>query len=120
MRDTALEMLADHRIELAGFPPAAKEVRFAPPRRWSFDRAWRFERVALELEGGVWSGGRHVRGKGYESDCEKYSVAAALGWKVIRCTRRMVEDGTMVELLGMVLRGPDATEITVEEDHDER
>jgi hypothetical protein len=36
-----------------------------------------------EVEGGVWTCGRHVRGRGYEGDCEKYSEAALRGWCVL-------------------------------------
>jgi hypothetical protein len=42
--------------------------------------------VALEVEGGAWSGGRHTRGAGFLGDMEKYNAAAILGWCVLRCT----------------------------------
>ena len=29
-------------------------------------------------------GGRHNRGAGYAKDLEKYSMAAALGWRILR------------------------------------
>jgi hypothetical protein len=76
-----------------------QRYRFAPPRRWRFDYAWPAQRIALEIEGGAWIGGRHVRGRGYESDCEKYSTAAADGWCVIRATPRMIQDGRALALL---------------------
>lgn len=61
-----------------------REYRFAPPRRWRFDVAFVRAKVAVELEGGVWSRGRHTRPKGYRADCEKYNAAQLLGWKVLR------------------------------------
>jgi very-short-patch-repair endonuclease len=67
-----------------GLPEPVAEYRFAAPRRWRFDFAWPDRRVALEVEGGAFSQGRHVRGKGYKADCEKYSEAAALGWRLLR------------------------------------
>ena len=67
------------------------EYPFAKPRRFRFDFAFPIERVAVELEGGVWSGGRHTRGAGYESDCEKYNLASLLGWRVLRFTSSMLE-----------------------------
>jgi very-short-patch-repair endonuclease len=80
-----------------------REYRFMPPRRFRFDFAFPDSKVALELEGGTWIGGRHNRGQGYENDCEKYSEAAIRGWKVIRATGRMVKDGTAIELLKRAL-----------------
>jgi very-short-patch-repair endonuclease len=60
------------------------EYRFAHPRRWRFDIAIPNERIAIELEGGVFTGGRHTRGTGYLNDMEKYNAATALGWRVLR------------------------------------
>jgi hypothetical protein len=64
--------------------PPFREVAFSPSRRWRFDFAWPDVMVALEIEGGVWSGGRHARGPGFIADCEKYNASAALGWVVQR------------------------------------
>ncbi len=61
-----------------------REYRFAPPRKWRFDFAWPNLRVAVELEGGVWTGGRHATGAGLVSDMDKYNAAASLGWLVLR------------------------------------
>lgn len=68
----------------SGLPPPIAEYRFDAPRRWRFDWAWPECRVALEVEGGVWSGGRHTRGGGFLGDMEKYNRAAELGWRVFR------------------------------------
>lgn len=91
------------QIAAAGLPGPVAEYRFAPPRRWAFDLCWPHRRVALEVEGGTWSGGRHVRGRGYERDCEKYSEAAILGWAVLRVTTAMVRDGRALALLERAL-----------------
>lgn len=61
-------------------------------RRWRFDFAWPAKKVAVEIEGGVFSGGRHTRGYGYQSDCEKYNAATMLGWKLIRLTSKMIDE----------------------------
>lgn len=50
------------------------------------------ERVAVECDGGTYSGGRHTRGDGYRRDAEKLNAAAALGWRVFRVTADMLRD----------------------------
>lgn len=75
------------------------EYRFTRPRRWRFDYAWPDKKIAFEIEGGTWTRSRHTTGSGYEADCEKYSVAAILGWCVVRATTTMVKDGRALQLL---------------------
>ena len=70
----------------AGLPEPEPEYRFAHPRRWRFDFAWPAHLIALEVEGGVWTNGRHTRGSGFVGDMAKYNHAAILGWKVLRVT----------------------------------
>jgi very-short-patch-repair endonuclease len=76
-----------------------REHRFHPTRKWRFDFAVLpiEKKIAVEVEGGVWSGGRHTRGSGYIGDMEKYNEAALMGWKVLRypasqITTRVVAD----------------------------
>jgi very-short-patch-repair endonuclease len=80
-------------LRAAGLPEPFREYRFAPPRRWRFDFAWPAAMLAVEVEGGAWIYGRHVRGRGFEADCEKYNAATLLGWRVLRFTPVMVENG---------------------------
>lgn len=61
------------------------EYRFHPIRKWRFDYAWVDKKVALEVEGGAFSGGRHTTGAGFRADIDKYNSATVLGWTVVRC-----------------------------------
>ena len=63
-----------------------KEHEFHPTRKWRFDYACLEHKIAIEVEGGVWSGGRHTRGKGFLGDIEKYNEATSMGWRIIRVT----------------------------------
>lgn len=67
-----------------------REVYLVPGRRWRADLAWPAHRVAVELQGGLYVGGHHVRGQEYERDCEKMLYAAAEGWRVIPLTWGML------------------------------
>ena len=83
----------------AGLAEPVPEFRFAPPRKWRFDWCWPEKKVALEIEGGIWTRGRHTRGSGFMKDLEKYSEAAILGWTVIRVTPEMMNNGKALEIL---------------------
>lgn len=63
-----------------------KEYKFHPTRRWRFDYAIPDHKIALEVEGGVWTGGRHTSPKGFLGDIEKYNTATLMGWRVFRTT----------------------------------
>jgi very-short-patch-repair endonuclease len=61
-----------------------EEHRFHPVRKWRIDFANLENKVGIEIEGGVWSGGRHTRGAGYSKDAEKYNEAIFEGWTIFR------------------------------------
>ncbi|MGL5912790.1 MAG: hypothetical protein ACRCZB_01395 [Bacteroidales bacterium] len=63
-----------------------KEHIFHPTRKWRFDYAIPELKIALEVEGGVWTGGRHTRPQGFLGDIEKYNAGALLGWRIFRTT----------------------------------
>lgn len=78
-----------------------REVTFCE-RKWRFDFAQVETKVAVEIEGGVWSGGRHTRGKGYIEDCTKYNRASVLGWTVFRLTPDMITRDKVQEIINFV------------------
>lgn len=63
-----------------------KELKFHSQRRWRFDYAIPEYKIAIEVEGGVWTQGRHTRPQGFLGDVEKYNTATAMGWRLLRCT----------------------------------
>lgn len=87
--------------QIAGWGMPVAEHRFHPTRRWRFDYAWVQHKLALEIEGGIWVGGRHNRATGFVKDVEKYNEAAVLGWRVLRLTPAQVQQ---VEPLVALLR----------------
>ena len=103
---TNLERMAWTLIQGEGLPEPEVEFRFHRGRKWRFDFAWPDHRLALEIEGGTWTGGAHVRGKHFEADCEKYAEAAMLNWRVIRCTTDQINIEQMIRWLRAALTWP--------------
>jgi len=90
---SALEEKLAFILYADGLPPFEQEHRFHPTRKWRFDFAWPEYKVAVEVEGGIWSQGRHTRGLGFQKDCTKYNEAAVDGWIVIRVTAKHIDSG---------------------------
>lgn len=88
-----LEELLALALRATNLPAAKREYRFHPVRRWRFDFAWPAHKAAVEVEGGVWTSGRHTRGSGFVADCDKYNTAVLMGWRVLRVPGpRIAED----------------------------
>ena len=81
-----------------------REVSFVPGRRFRWDFAFCEEKLAIEIQGGTWSGGRHTRGGGYEQDCIKAQLAALAGWAVLPFTGSQVVRGEAVDVIERALR----------------
>lgn len=87
-----------------GLPEPVLEYQFHPERRWRFDFSWEkrdvfgwdeaqevevrttiHTKLALEVQGGIWSQGRHTRGAALLKEWEKLNQAAVLGWRILYC-----------------------------------
>ena len=88
-----LEINLKFQLKCNGIEAPKTEYRFHPTRRWRFDFAWPDIMLAVECEGGNWTGGRHTTGTGFEADCEKYNEAVLAGWSVLRFTGDQVKSG---------------------------
>lgn len=59
------------------------ELVFHPTRQWRFDIAWTAQKIAIEIDGGIHTGGAHTRGQGIANDQEKRNAAVIMGWRVL-------------------------------------
>jgi len=85
-------------------PELAKEYRFHTARRWRFDYYHEPTRTAIELEGGLYSAGRHTRAAGYLGDIDKYNAAAMQGITVLRLGTGQVDAAHVAEIAAYVWR----------------
>lgn len=97
-----------------------RQYRFHPTRKWAFDFMLNpyypsqesMDKFAdempcyvrdcatlIDIQGGTWSEGAHVRGKGYQNDIDKMNAATALGWDVFWFTSDDVESGKAIRFL---------------------
>ena len=74
-----------------------QEFEFHPKRKWRADFHLVGKKILVEVEGAIWSGGRHTRGKGYLGDMEKYNAATMMGFQVIRFSTDQVKSGHAIQ-----------------------
>lgn len=74
-----------------------QEFKFHPERKWKADFHLVGKKILVEVEGGIWSSGRHTRGKGYIGDMEKYNAATMMGFQVIRFSTDQVKSGHAIQ-----------------------
>ena len=83
-----------------------REYKFHPERKWRFDFMLNddcFYLLALEINGGNWAGGRHVRPASLIKEYEKLNEATVLGWRVLLVTPEDVTSGRALELVRRAL-----------------
>ena len=63
---------------------AQKEYKFHTQRRWRIDYCFVEQKLAIEIEGGIWIKGRHTRASGFMKDIEKYNEIILAGYDLLR------------------------------------
>ena len=89
-----------------GGPVLEREYKFSAARRWRLDYFCEGNgaRIGIEIHGGVWTQGRHVRGKGFLSDLEKLNAAQMQGITVLQLGTDQVDDAHVGEIADWVQR----------------
>ena len=75
----------------------APDVDGKPLRRWRMDVAIPSRRQAVEIDGGMFRGGRHGGAPSAVRDLEKRQAAACMGWRVLTLTPGQAEDAIRCE-----------------------
>ena len=87
------------QIKLVGLPEPVRQYVFAlgedgaAVRRWRFDLAYVDLKIAVEVDGGLMTGGRHGGQPSVVRDIEKRLAAAVLGWRILHFMPRQVASG---------------------------
>ncbi len=103
-RCQCLELALLQAVRFAGLPEPVREFPFAHPRKYRADFAWPDARLLVEVEGGVYRGGKHGTVTGIKGDIEKGNVAVLLGWRVLRFHGDQIRDGSALSAIEEALR----------------
>lgn len=105
MAVSQLEELLAFQMKMLGFKEPVREYRFDDVRRFRFDFCWPDLKIAVEVEGGIWKAKSGHSGAGYLSDCQKYNLATAQGWKLFRYPVNLIKSGEAVAELETIFDG---------------
>lgn len=99
-----LERTLAFQLKAAGIKGWEQDARFHPERKWRGDFVWKGDaKLIVECEGGIFSGGRHVRGAAFEKDAEKYNAAALMGYSVLRFGPNAIKEGEALDVISTYL-----------------
>lgn len=74
------------------------------PRKFRADFRHPATRLLVEVDGGVWTGGRHSTGTGITRDCEKTARGTLCGYRWLRFTAGQVTSGFAADTIAAYLR----------------
>lgn len=106
------------RLLFPTLPAPTLQYEFHRPfRKWRFDFSWIDLKLAVEIQGGSFMGGKgggHNRGAQQANDYEKQNTAVQLGWRVLHFNTKQMDDAVaVVEFVAGVLTN--AKEVTTGE-----
>jgi very-short-patch-repair endonuclease len=97
------ERLALH-IRAQRLPAPVREFLPIEGRRFRIDFAWPDRRIALEVQGGNWSGGRHTRAGALNAEYEKVNLLVLAGWRVLLVSPEHIQRGQALAWLRELLK----------------
>lgn len=91
----AKEALIAAHAKAHGLPCPFFEYEFHTHRKWRLDLMFsvNFKRVAVEIQGGLFTQGRHVRGRALLDEYEKLNEANIAGYCVLLVTPQQIDSG---------------------------
>jgi len=99
IKESPLERAILTQIKMYGLPEPETQAKIIPGRKWKWDLAWPSKRLAVEIQGGIWTGGKHGRGAGIVKDMDKLNAATLAGWRVLQFANTHIRSGKAVALI---------------------
>lgn len=77
-----------------------KEYKFHQKRKWRIDYFIDGKvKLGIEIEGGIWSSGRHTRPSGFIADIEKYNALTEHGIYLFRITYDNINSKETIDMI---------------------
>lgn len=92
-------------LKSLGIDQPVAEYKFHKTRKWRIDFCWPDKKLALEIEGGAWTNGRHTRGSGFIKDMEKYNQISVYRFFLLRVTPTEIQNGVAVDIINQFFNG---------------
>lgn len=93
------------QIKVANLPLPERHVKLIPGRQFEHDFVWRKQKIAVEVQGGIWIQSGHSTGQGILRDCEKLNLVVLQGYKPLLVTKQMIADGRALNYIEELLKG---------------
>ena len=97
------DVLAFH-IRALNLPAPAREHHPFADRKFRLDLSWPDRWLFAECDGGEWTHGRHGRGRGMQTDCEKWNLLTLAGWRGLRFVGSQIRSGYAIEIIERALK----------------
>ena len=103
------ERLLEYQLKCLGLKDVylgVSQFKFHPTRQWAYDRGWPELMFVIDIDGGEWmkrSG--HNTGNGMRRDREKDCEALLAGYKIMRFTGDMVDEGVAAAYIEKLFKG---------------
>lgn len=107
MRAANLSPVREYRLfaEAVGMGKGLRQrLDAAGMRDFRFDFCFKEEKLLIEVDGGIYSGGRHTRGAGFEDDCTKINQAVLMGYRVLRFGPTAIKSGVALQCIEAALK----------------
>ena len=94
MKKSEYEHWAKMYCKIYDLPMPIFEFKFMKNRKFRVDMAYPARDLMIEIEGGIWSYGRHNRGDGFLKDMQKYNLMSHKRLFLLRYTPQEIKKGT--------------------------
>jgi very-short-patch-repair endonuclease len=93
------------QCKAVGLPGPTPEFKFHPVRKWRIDFAFVEQKLAVEINGGIWISGKSGRGGAHSlpsniiRDMEKGNELSIMGWHLLQFTPAQVRNGEAISTI---------------------